>query len=92
MEMPVKIKMKETKPGSPDGIQVISYKAGEVYDIPVALAKAFVNEKWAEPWPPVKKPADEPVEAKMVSGAPDNKDAGSVDDNKTAGVKAGRSK
>jgi hypothetical protein len=34
--------MKETTPGSPDGIHVNTYRMGETYDIPAALAKAFV--------------------------------------------------
>jgi len=37
-----KVIMKETTPGSPDGIHVNTYRMGETYDIPAALAKAFV--------------------------------------------------
>lgn len=40
----MKIKMLETKKGSPDGINVKTYIAGQVYEIPASLANVFVNQ------------------------------------------------
>lgn len=45
---PVKIKMLVTHKGSPDGITVNEYKAGEIYEIPTGLASIFLCEGWAE--------------------------------------------
>jgi len=37
-----------TKKGSPDGIQVIEYQAGQKYDLPQELADVLLREGWAE--------------------------------------------
>ena len=37
-EQLVKVKMLQTQSGSPDGMQIKEYKAGETYDIPSSLA------------------------------------------------------
>lgn len=34
--------------GSPDGMHVLRYEAGEVYDLPASLAEVFLREGWAE--------------------------------------------
>ena len=49
MEAIVKIKMLETRTGSPDGIIVRSYTQGEQYELPDALAAIFIAEGWAKP-------------------------------------------
>ncbi len=44
----MKIRMLVTKKGSPDGIQVIEYQAGQKYDLPQELADVLLREGWAE--------------------------------------------
>jgi len=44
----MKIRMLITKKGSPDGIQVIEYQAGQKYDLPQELADVLLREGWAE--------------------------------------------
>lgn len=43
-----KIRMIRTTKGSPDGVQVFQYVAGQVYLVPPDLADLFVREGWAE--------------------------------------------
>ena len=62
-----KIKMIRSQAGSTDGMHVELFKAGEVYDIPVDLAKVFIDNKWAKPF------IEEPIELKGVGPAPKNK-------------------
>ena len=50
--------------GSPDGVQVLEYQAGEVYDLPPSLASVFLREKWAEQDKSLKGPS----ETKEVKG------------------------
>ena len=60
--------MKKTQVGSPDGIKVINYIAGEQYDLPDDLADVFVKQmKIAEP-----AGSPEAQEEKMVT-PPENK-------------------
>ena len=40
----VKVKMKVTQKGSPDGIQVVEYEKDEVYTLPDSLAEVFLDE------------------------------------------------
>ena len=42
------IRMLKTMRGSPDGIQVFEYRAGQKYDLPDDLAGVFLREGWAE--------------------------------------------
>jgi len=42
--MKTKIKMTESKKGSPNGTTVINYIAGKEYDLPEGLANVFVNK------------------------------------------------
>lgn len=44
----MKVRMLRTQKGSPDGIQVFSYEAGQKYDLPDDLAGVFLREGWAE--------------------------------------------
>ena len=43
----MKVKMKRTSYGSPDGIRVAEYKKGEMYDLRETLAAIFLKEGWA---------------------------------------------
>jgi len=43
----MKINMKQTRYGSPDGVQVEEYKKGETYDVRETLAAIFLKEGWA---------------------------------------------
>jgi len=43
-----RIRMIQTRHGSPDGIQVFQYQAGQVYTIPDDLANIFLSQRWAE--------------------------------------------
>lgn len=43
----MKIKMTQDKKGSPNGIQVIDYEKGKVYDIPAELAEPWIARKLA---------------------------------------------
>jgi len=70
----------KTKPGSPDGIAVHSYKEGSVYGpatvppMPADLAIVFVREHWGE--------VVEEVHPKALPGAPENKMLGGAEENK----------
>lgn len=62
------VRMKETKKGCPDGIEVRDYLAGEAYDLPDSLGAVFVREGWGEVCevgPTEKKPEKGPEETKV---------------------------
>jgi hypothetical protein len=44
----VKVKIKKTFKGSPNGVVCIEYQEGETYDMPESLADVALQEKWAE--------------------------------------------
>lgn len=44
----MKLRMLITKVGSPDGVQVVPYHAGEKYDVPRELGEVLLREGWAE--------------------------------------------
>jgi len=44
----MKIRMLVTKKGSPDGIHIFEYHAGQKYDVSPHLANIFLNAGWAE--------------------------------------------
>ena len=44
----MKIKMLETRMGSPDGVSVLSYIEADQYDLPDGLAQVFIAEGWAK--------------------------------------------
>jgi len=75
----MRIKMRSTRLGSPDGIQVNSYQAGETYEVPDQLGQVFLDEGWAA------RP-----QAKAKTKAPANKNAGAAPRNK--GAPAGAAK
>lgn len=43
----MRVKIIKNQPGSPDGVTVIDYRAGQVYDMPDHLAVIFIRENWA---------------------------------------------
>lgn len=43
-----RIRMLQTRYGSPDGIQVFQYQAGQIYSIPDNLADIFLSQGWAQ--------------------------------------------
>lgn len=69
--------MIQTKYGSPDGIQVFQYQAGQVYEIPEDLAVIFLTQGWAE-------------EDKTLDGIEETKSSGSASEEKT--IKKSKSK
>ncbi len=67
----MKIKMLETRTGSPDGVRVRSYAKGEQYELPDDLAQVFVQEGWGKPVQArIRKPL---VSKKVLGAAPENK-------------------
>lgn len=44
----MKVRMLQNRSGSPDGIQVFEYRAGQKCDLPESLASVFLREGWAE--------------------------------------------
>jgi hypothetical protein len=67
----VKIKMLETRTGSPDGFTVRSYTKGEQYELPDELANVFVHEGWGKPIPA--RGRKQPLTKKALGAAPENK-------------------
>ena len=65
----MKLKMKRTSYGSPDGVQVEEYKKGETYDVRETLAAIFLKEGWA---------------VKVDKSPRRTKDQGATPENKTA--------
>lgn len=63
----MKLKMKRTSYGSPDGVQVEEYKKGETYDVRETLAVIFLQEGWAV------KADKSPRKKKDQGAAPENK-------------------
>jgi len=47
LEDAMRVRMKETRKGSPDGLTISEYVAGRVYEIPFDLAEVFVREGWS---------------------------------------------
>ena len=43
----MKVEMKSTQSGSPDGLTVVQYKKKAVVEMPESLAKVFLHEGWA---------------------------------------------
>jgi hypothetical protein len=44
----MKVRMLTTKLGSPNGLEVREYEAGQKYDMPESLAEIFLSQGWAE--------------------------------------------
>ena len=58
----MKLKMLETRSGSPDGVSTVLYKKNREYELPDDLACVFIKEKWART-----------VGKKDLGSAPENK-------------------
>lgn len=43
----MKLKMLETRSGSPDGVSTVLYEKNREYELPDDLACVFIKEKWA---------------------------------------------
>lgn len=67
----MKIKMLETRTGSPDGRTVHSYVRGEEYEMPDSLARVFVDEGWGKK-----------VSTRVPKQVPRKKDSGPAPENK----------
>jgi len=44
----IKIRMIQTQDSSPDGINIIRFHEGQIYEAPESLAKNFIGSNWAE--------------------------------------------
>lgn len=56
----MKVRMLVDRKGSPDGVHAELYQAGQIYDLPLALAQPWLEKGYAEedkilPGPPEKK-------------------------------------
>ncbi|MDH5762730.1 MAG: hypothetical protein OEZ51_07105 [Nitrospinota bacterium] len=65
----MKLKMKSTRYGSADGVQIDEYKKGETYEVRDSLAAIFLKEGWA---------------VKVDKASHRKKDAGAAPENKSA--------
>lgn len=50
----IRLKMKSTRYGSSNGVQVEEYKKGKTYEIRESLAEIFLKEEWADKVEPEK--------------------------------------
>lgn len=67
----MRIAMRSTQRGSPDGINVQSFAEGQTYDVPVDLGDVFVREGWAEAVEAPPAVAPEPkAEPQMATAGP----------------------
>ena len=65
----MKVRMKEDKLASPDGVEVIDYKKGRIYDMPDELAGNLINIGLATAIKAKKPPetkVEEPDETKVI--------------------------
>ena len=76
--------MNQTRQASPNGYDVRTYEEGEVYEVPEALGETMIREQWA-----VRAELDLETETliKNEGSAPENKDAGGADENKSGDQK-----
>lgn len=77
----MKIRMKKTVPGSPDGISHVIYEAGKEYDINVDLAEVFIVEKFAEKI--IEESKENKIEEKEIKANYENKEADIIESIKT---------
>ncbi len=61
----MKVEMKHTRSGSPDGLTVVQYKKNAVVDLPESLAAVFLDQGWAKKVTPRR--------TKNSGAAPENK-------------------
>lgn len=73
----MRIRMLRDLPVSSDGINVITLKAGESYDLPKSQAKRYLGKELAE-------------RDKAVDKAPENKSLGAAPENKAEKKKKGK--
>ncbi|MFH1998722.1 MAG: hypothetical protein ABIK28_03530 [Planctomycetota bacterium] len=88
----MKIKMKQSKQGSPNGIAVMMYSANKEYDIPEDLALSFLRQGLAESVKPMPAAPNDTLEGdpdgdkepkkKDPKGAPENKARKGAPENK----------
>ncbi|MDR5730101.1 MAG: hypothetical protein RB191_22035 [Terriglobia bacterium] len=80
----MRVKMLVDAPGSPDGVTVLDYTEGVVYDVPDDLGNVFLAEKFAaktresvtaepEPEPEVEDAHEPEPETKLGAGPEENK-------------------
>lgn len=70
----MKVRMKEDKKGSPDGINVIDYEKGKTYDMPDVLAKPWIKKGLAVAVKPPK--VEEEIEEPEAKEPEETKDDG----------------
>ena len=75
----MRIHVTRTTPGSEDGNHVITYEAGQEYDMNKRLGGVFVAEGWGEE---VEAGEGDDTEQKDAGAASENKDAGPAPKNK----------
>lgn len=81
----MRVHITETKKGSPDGIEVREYQAGESYEMPDSLGAVFIQEGWGKPdkalpGPEETKPLKGPKEKKRGKGKAKPKDESVFDE------------
>lgn len=81
----MRVHVTKTRKGSPDGIEVREYQAGESYEMPDSLGAVFLREGWAEadkslPGPEETKPLKGPKEKKRGKGKVEAKDESIFDE------------
>ncbi len=74
-----RIRMIQTRYGSPDGIQVLQYQAGQIYSVPDDLANVFLSQGWAE--------EDKTLEGIMETKESNSRDTDSIPGQKTKSKK-----
>jgi hypothetical protein len=82
----VHIKMKVTRQGTQDGVNVEEFEKDKRYKICDDLAEVFCKEGWAEVCEAEKQETEEEKklrESKDAGGSKENKDAGKPDENKS---------
>lgn len=69
----MRVKMLKNAPGSPDGVKVLDFIKGEVYEVSESLAEAFLRAKLAVEHKAEGKKASAPAANKQVSAPAENK-------------------
>lgn len=72
----MRVQMKRTVAGSPDGLTVIQYMGGNVYDVPEELAKRLLDAGLASLEQEVAEAPSPAEETKSAGPAPENKEEG----------------
>lgn len=69
----MKIVMRCTMDGSPDGIRVTTYLQGHTYEVPDGLGVVFVTNQWADPVTEEAASTADKASRKMARGPRENK-------------------